>query len=253
LALAMAAGALQWAACTPRSRQPEQDLTPYRKLVNQWTASYGFRRTFGGDDLVSSQSAIVERPTHEEKLAIEATLFADTLVAAEVMRLCADDTSGASCDTIAAAYQSVHAWPDRFRVELRASANLSNPFSLEKLTIYLTDQNDIDYEPSRKVFSGPRTAERRYVDREVTRYNPHSASETRGYTYRHGYEYESTGAAILYFDRINAVGEDILWAPEAQLALVIRLDRRDVARLEWNVAEIRDRLRPPRGSAIETP
>ncbi|HRS94968.1 MAG TPA: hypothetical protein P5179_06840, partial [Candidatus Latescibacteria bacterium] len=53
--------------CTPQTRAarvPEQDLTPFEQLVRQWTREYRFRRTIGGSDLVSSQGAIVERPTH---------------------------------------------------------------------------------------------------------------------------------------------------------------------------------------------
>ncbi|HRU24246.1 MAG TPA: hypothetical protein P5569_09905 [Candidatus Latescibacteria bacterium] len=227
--------------CTPQTRAarvPEQDLTPFEQLVRQWTREYQFRRTTGGSDLVSWQGAIVERPTHEEHLILEATLFSDTLVAADIARICEYDSSGSRCDSIAIAYKARHQIPEQFRIELAALANLSAPFRLEPLTIYLTDEDGIDYEPRRKVFSTPVTAQRTYLDREVTRYDPYTSWEYQVYQYTAGYEFQSTGRATLYFDRVNIIGKDLL-GPGAKLTLKFRQNRTELGKITWDLDAIR--------------
>lgn len=238
-------GAILFAAaitgCMPQTqtpRVPEQDLTPFEALVRRWTGEYRFRRSIGGSDLVSSQGAIVERPTHEEKLIIEATLFSDTVVAADIARICEHDTSGTLCDSIGIAYRARHQIPAQFRIELAALANLSTPFRLEPLTVYITDENGIDYEPRRKVFSSPVTAQRTYLDREVTRYDPYTSWEYQVYQYTHGYEYQSTGRGTLYFDRVNVVGKDLLGAG-ARLTLKFRQNRMELGKIVWDLDAIR--------------
>lgn len=224
--------------CAPRRVQPEEDLTPFEQLVRAWTSQYRFRRTVGGDDLVSEQASITERPAHEETLVLHATLFTDTLVVADIARICEEDTSNTPCDTIAARYRGTHRVPDLFRVEVYALATMSEPFDLTRLTMHITDQDDIDYEPRRIEFGEPITEQRSYLDREVKRYDPYTTSEYRVYLYRHGYEYQSTGHARLYFDRINVIGNDLL-GPGARLTLKFRRDRSDLATVSWDLDRIR--------------
>jgi hypothetical protein len=225
--------------CTPRQvRQPEEDLTPFEQLVRRWTNEYRFRRTIGGDDLVSEQASITEQPTHEEVLFLEATLFSDTLVHADIQRLCEEDTAGTACDTVTARYERKHQLATLFRVEIYALATLSQPFELAPLTMYITDQDGIDYEPRRSVFSNPVSAERSYLDREVKRYDPYTSWEYRVYNYRQGYEYQSTGHATLYFDRINVIGNDLL-GPGARLTLSFRKGRSELAAISWDLDKIR--------------
>lgn len=242
--VATLAGSLGTPGCAPRraAKVPEQDLTPFEQLMRAWTKEYQFRRMVGGDDLVSEQSAIIERPTHEERLLIEATLFADTLVRADVARLCEEDTTNTQCDTIASRYDGQHNWPEQFRIEVYVLATLSEPFQLEPLTIYLSDEDGIDYEPRRRVFSSPVTEERTYLDREVKRYDPYTSWEYRVYRYSHGYEYQSTGHATLYFDRTNIIGKDLL-GPDARLTLLFRQSRTELARITWDISKIQGVLK----------
>ena len=235
-------GSFSGCAGERRARLPEQDLTPFQRLVDRWTAEYSYRRTVGGDDLVSQSDAIIERPTHEERLHISATLFADTLVKAEIERICEEDTIVVSCDSIAAGYAARHNWPKWFRVEISTHANLPEPFALEPLTIYITDENDISYEPVKREFATTRLEERSYLDREVKRYDPYTSWEYRVYEYQQGVEYASSGHATLYFERVNVVGRDLLDDPDAQLVMTFRTRRSDIASLTWNLADIRRQI-----------
>jgi hypothetical protein len=236
----VASSVVMWTGCagSRRSSEPEADLTPFQQLVLRWSRDYSFRRTVGGDDLVSQSDAIIERPTHVERLHINATFFADTLIAAHIDRTCQDDTLSTDCDSIATSYRALHGIPERFRVEIQAFANLPEPFMLEPLTIYLTDQNGIDYEPVERVFADPILEQQSYLDREVRRYDPYSDSEYRVYEYQHGYEFASRGRAILYFRRVNVVGHDLLEGADAQLTLKIRSKRRPIAEMTWDFADI---------------
>jgi len=218
---------------------PQEDLTPFQQLIDSWTREYTFRRSVGGDDLVSEQAAIIERPSHEEKLIMRATLFADTLVKSEIKEICQEDTTGVSCDSIAHRYEARHNWPGQFRVEVNMLATLAEPFTLESLTMYLTDGNGIDYEARRRVFSEPVTEQHSYLDREVLRYDPYTSQEYRVYQYRHGYEYRSAGAVTLYFDRVNAVGEDLLAKPGQRLMLKFRRDHSSLGEIRWDLDGVR--------------
>lgn len=225
-------------ATSRRPTVPEEDLTPFQQLVAAWTQEYSFRRTSGGDDLVSHSDAIIERPSHEERLTIRATLFADTLVSEEIATICIEDTTGVGCDSIRSRYTERHNYPEQFRIEIQAYASLPDLFTLEPLTIYITDQNDIDYEPSERVFSDTHSEQRSYLDREVTRYDPYTSYEYRVYEYQHGYEFASSGHATLYFRRTNVIGRDILSGDDAKLKLTMRRGRMNIASLRWNLAEI---------------
>jgi hypothetical protein len=220
------------------SQVPEQDLTPFEQIIRKWTTEYRFRRSIGGSDLVSQQDAIIERPTHEEVLFLEATLFSDTVVAADIARICEEDLPRMRCDSITAGYRARYNIPDQFRIEIAAMANLAVPFRLEPLTVYITDEDGIDYEPRRKVFSPPVMEQRTYLDREVRRYDPYTSWEYRVYDYTHGYEFQSTGRATLYFDRRNVIGKDLL-GPGAKLTLKFRQNRSEMAKMSWDLDAIR--------------
>ena len=238
--------------CAPRPHMdiPEEDLTPYERLVRAWTGRHLYRRTTGGDDLVSERDAVIQRPTHEERLLIEATLYADTLVSEEIEQLVLSDTLGIGRDSIRTLYGRAHNWPEMFRVHVRAVATLSEPFQLEGLTIFIRDQNEIDYEPARTMFTPPVFSQRTYLDTEVTRYDPYSRSEYQVYNYRQGYEYQSRGLATLYFPRTNVIGADLLNTPGARLTLVFQRDRRKLGDVEWDIEVIRRELREDRMAEI---
>ncbi len=244
VALLLALAVANW-GCSPKSHYdiPEQDLTPFQRLVHAWTEEYYFRRTVGGDDLVSEKSAIIQRPSHEQRLLIEATLYADTLVEAEIRKLWERDTINVSLDSVRTLYMQTHNWPEYFRIDIRASANLAQPFRLEPLTIFVTDENGIDYEPEKRLFEPPQLAERTYLDREVKRYDPYSTSEYQVYGYRQGTEYHSRARGTLYFERTNVMGRDILSGDEADLTLTLRGTHMEVGRLSWDVSRIQERLR----------
>lgn len=246
LLLAVAFGVLTIApGCGPKRRPavPEQDLTPYQMLHARWTRDFVFRRTAGGDDLVTHSDAIIERPTHERRLHLSATLYADTLVQAEIEQLCEIDTTGTSCEEIVELYTDHHRYPEWFRIDIRARAQLEQPFALEPLVIYITDANGIDYEPAHRLFSDPVTEQRSYVDHEVRRYDPYTAWEYREFGYRYGYEYASSGRATLYFRRINVIGKDILAGDNAKVTLNFRRDRSTIAQMSWDISETLERAR----------
>jgi hypothetical protein len=232
------------AGCTPSGRPKvvEEDLSPYERLAHYLTSDYYFRRSVGGDDLVSDQSSIIQRPSHEERLLIRATLYADTLVQAELEQLCDRDTL-TPCDSVRNRYHRAHQWPDLFRITVRVNAKLSSPFALKPLKIYLTDDNDIDYEPAKTVLSRPMFTQRKYVDREVRRYDPYTESEYQVYNYRKGYEYRSQGKATLYFRRRNIIGTDLLADPATKLRLTFRSKRMNIGTLEWDLVGIREKIK----------
>ena len=246
--------ALMATACAPRSHTnvPEEDLTPYQRLVRTWTGRYFFRRSVGGDDLVSERDAVVQRPVHEQRILIEAILYADTLVQAELLQLADVDTLRIDPDSLNVIYNRAHSWPEHFRIYVQAVATLDEPFRLEPLTIFLKDQNDVDYEPARASFTPPVLSQRSYLDTEVRRYDPYTSSEYQVYSYRQGQEYESRGTATLYFARRNVMGTDLLSTPGAELTLIFQRDRRKVGEITWNLDEIRSMLAASQETAEDT-
>ena len=227
-----------FAGCATRAHRPllpDEDLTAYERAVIIWTSVFPFRRLTGGDDMVSAQDQVTHRPSHEHTLLFRGILFADSLTTLDQERFCEEDTTDIRCDSLVKNYNGQHRWPDEFRVEVRLAATWTEPLQLNEMTIFLQDEDKIDYEATRTVFGASRIQQQTYVDQSVTRYNPYSMDEYRYYRLERGSEFNTRALATLYFSRINVVGKDLLAPGNGALYMVFKKGRQEYGRLSWDM------------------